>query len=115
MSLEERALEILREHEDESDSSSDAEDPPLDVEQDVEEVHDISDDDADELEVKEPSVRRLCADDDDDDDDDDVADELYELILKTRYTEPLKGSPYVRKHDDTLCMDITSNIYYDHE
>lgn len=117
MSLEERALEILREEDEKSDS--DVSDDELVVDDD-DIVEDDSDVDEDGECIKEPEeqlvpLRDEEVDDKDDDDDGDDVEDLYTMNLKIRYSEPLKGIPYVRKHDDVLSIDVTSNIYYDHD
>jgi hypothetical protein len=115
MSLEERALEILREEDEDMDSEL-SEDDVLVVEDDI--VEDDSDAEDDGRCVKEPEESiplREDKDVDDEDDDIDDVDDLYTMNLKMRYSEPLKGTPYIRKHDDVLCIDVTSNIYYTRE
>jgi len=114
MSLEERALEILREHEDEVELDDRSDDPPDLEDEHVDDVCDSDDEEAVPEPKELPVSVPMCANGDEDDNDD-YADDLCELIMKTKYTEPLKGSPYVRKHDNILCMDLTSNIYYHHE
>jgi hypothetical protein len=114
MSLEERALEILREHEDEIESDDGGVDEP-ELDEHVDDVCDTDDEEEVVPEPKAPLVSLPLCVDDEDDEDDDNGDDLCELIMNARYTQPLKGSPYVRKHDDILCMDVTSNIYYQNE
>lgn len=117
MSLEERALEILREEDEATDS--DVSDDEMDVD-DSEEIVVDSDVDEDDVCMKEPEdppipLRDEVDDDkeeEEDDDGDDIED-LYTMNLKIRYSEPLKGIPYTRKHDDVLSIDVTSNIYYE--
>jgi len=120
MSLEERALEILREHEEEEEEEEE-EDHGMSPRADLD-VHDDRDSDGDDdaLESKErpesllpilvrpDEVRGPDVDDEDEDDED-----LYRLLeIRTRYTEPLKGSPYVKKHDDILEIEPMETVYY---
>lgn len=122
MSLEERALEILREHEEEEEEEE--EDHGMSPRADLD-VHDDRDSDGDDdaLESKEhpesslpllvrpDEVRGPDVDDEDEDDEDD--EDLYRLLeIRTRYTEPLKGSPYIKKHDDILEIEHMATVYY---
>lgn len=125
MSLEERALEILREHEEEEEEEEQVH--AMSPRADLDTIHDERDSDGDDdgldSELKEHPEAPLSVlersnveDPDDDEDEDEDEDDLYRLLeVRTRYTEPLKGSPYVKKHDDILIMEPVTCLYYMNE
>lgn len=101
MSLEERPDDFFV---DEHESSSIHGD---DVVSDTESISDERDDDVVARAVEE-------AEEEDEEEDEDVVDDFFDIQV-TRYSEPLKGSRYLKKMDDILMKDDIANMFYSEE